>query len=157
MLIFPLNVFPWVINGLIEAWVSLKRVNRFLKLEELDWQEFYSSNIEDVEADSGAMMVVEDGHFTWNVEEVNGGEYSIENNDGLHSNDVLKHERKVEKNVEDEKERKCGHTQDLQNINLSVYKVGCFFNRGLWYWAIININFSVKGSACWRHWSCGVW
>lgn len=26
MLIGPLNAFPWVLNGLIEAWVSIKRV-----------------------------------------------------------------------------------------------------------------------------------
>lgn len=26
MLIGPLNAFPWVLNGLTEAWVSLKRV-----------------------------------------------------------------------------------------------------------------------------------
>lgn len=26
MLIGPLNMFPWVLNGLTEAWVSIKRV-----------------------------------------------------------------------------------------------------------------------------------
>lgn len=30
MLISPLNAFPWVLNGLTEAWVSLKRIQRFL-------------------------------------------------------------------------------------------------------------------------------
>ena len=28
MLIGPLNTFPWVLNGLIEAWVSMKRVQK---------------------------------------------------------------------------------------------------------------------------------
>lgn len=32
MLIAPLNAFPWVLNGLIEAWVSLKRIQRLLKV-----------------------------------------------------------------------------------------------------------------------------
>lgn len=30
MLIGPLNAFPWVLNGLTEAWVSVKRVQRML-------------------------------------------------------------------------------------------------------------------------------
>lgn len=30
MLIGPLNTFPWVLNGLIEAWVSLKRVQELI-------------------------------------------------------------------------------------------------------------------------------
>ena len=41
ILISPLNAFPWVINGLMEAWVSTKRVRRFLQLEELDWSKYY--------------------------------------------------------------------------------------------------------------------
>ena len=32
MLIMPLNAFPWVINGLVEAWVSLKRIERLMKV-----------------------------------------------------------------------------------------------------------------------------
>lgn len=30
MLIAPLNAFPWVLNGLVEAYVSLKRVQSYL-------------------------------------------------------------------------------------------------------------------------------
>lgn len=30
MLIGPLNAFPWVLNGLVEAYVSLKRVQSYL-------------------------------------------------------------------------------------------------------------------------------
>lgn len=30
MLIAPLNAFPWVLNGLTEAWVSVKRIQRIL-------------------------------------------------------------------------------------------------------------------------------
>lgn len=29
-LIAPLNAFPWVMNGLVEAYISLKRVQKFL-------------------------------------------------------------------------------------------------------------------------------
>lgn len=42
MLISPLNAFPWVINGLVEAWVSLKRVENFCSLREADLQYYYS-------------------------------------------------------------------------------------------------------------------
>jgi ABC-type multidrug transport system fused ATPase/permease subunit len=30
MLIAPLNTFPWALNGLTEAWVSLKRIQKLL-------------------------------------------------------------------------------------------------------------------------------
>lgn len=32
MLIGPLNAFPWVLNGLVEAWVSLKRVQELIQV-----------------------------------------------------------------------------------------------------------------------------
>ena len=42
ILIAPLNAFPWVINGLMESWVSLKRVERFLTLHELSPEDYYA-------------------------------------------------------------------------------------------------------------------
>ncbi|WAR19116.1 MRP7-like protein [Mya arenaria] len=44
MLISPLNAFPWVINGLMEAWVSLNRVQEFVALTDLDLEDYYSSS-----------------------------------------------------------------------------------------------------------------
>lgn len=41
MLISPLNAFPWVLNGLMEAWVSLNRIQAFLSLENLDLTGYY--------------------------------------------------------------------------------------------------------------------
>lgn len=41
MLIMPLNALPWVLNGLIEALVSVRRLDRFFVLEELDLSEDY--------------------------------------------------------------------------------------------------------------------
>lgn len=32
MLVAPLNAFPWVINGLVEAWISLRRLEKFTRL-----------------------------------------------------------------------------------------------------------------------------
>ncbi|XP_074204876.1 ATP-binding cassette sub-family C member 10 isoform X3 [Camelus bactrianus] len=42
MLILPLNNFPWVINGLLEAKVSLDRIQRFLDLPDHNPQAYYS-------------------------------------------------------------------------------------------------------------------
>lgn len=42
MLIGPLNAFPWVINGLVEAWVSLKRVQAFIHLKDIDLHDYYT-------------------------------------------------------------------------------------------------------------------
>lgn len=44
MLISPLNAFPWVINGLVEAWVSLKRVHKFVCLKDTDPGHYYTSD-----------------------------------------------------------------------------------------------------------------
>lgn len=32
LLIAPLNAFPWVLNGLVEAWISIKRVQKLLNV-----------------------------------------------------------------------------------------------------------------------------
>lgn len=42
MLISPLNAFPWVLNGLTEAWVSLSRIQRFLDVSFIDAIHAYS-------------------------------------------------------------------------------------------------------------------
>ncbi|XP_043269152.1 ATP-binding cassette sub-family C member 10 [Venturia canescens] len=43
MLIGPLNAFPWVLNGLTEAWVSVKRIQRLLDLPDLDISTYYAN------------------------------------------------------------------------------------------------------------------
>uniref|UniRef100_A0A665UD07 ATP-binding cassette, sub-family C (CFTR/MRP), member 10 n=1 Tax=Echeneis naucrates TaxID=173247 RepID=A0A665UD07_ECHNA len=43
MLIIPLNCFPWVLNGILEAKVSLERIQRFFKLTNQDLQAYYGS------------------------------------------------------------------------------------------------------------------
>ncbi|CAK9830297.1 ATP-binding cassette sub-family C member 10 [Anthophora retusa] len=49
MLIAPLNAFPWVLNGLTEAWVSLKRIQRILDLSDSDMSSYYSESSSDVD------------------------------------------------------------------------------------------------------------
>ncbi|CAF0794203.1 unnamed protein product [Adineta ricciae] len=43
LLISPLNSFPWVINGLVEAHVSLKRVQRFIDIEPIPLEDYYEN------------------------------------------------------------------------------------------------------------------
>ena len=45
ILISPLNAFPWVVNGLVEAWVSVKRVHAFMELQEVDLSLYYSAEL----------------------------------------------------------------------------------------------------------------
>lgn len=42
MLILPLNAFPWVLNGTLEAKVSLDRIQRFLTLQDQDLSIYYT-------------------------------------------------------------------------------------------------------------------
>ncbi|KAG8123449.1 hypothetical protein E2320_018835 [Naja naja] len=42
MLILPLNNFPWVLNGILEAKVSLDRIQHFLELTDQDLHAYYS-------------------------------------------------------------------------------------------------------------------
>ncbi|GFX49240.1 multidrug resistance-associated protein 7 [Trichonephila clavipes] len=42
ILIMPLNAIPWVLNGIVEAWISVKRVSVFLQLPDFDYEDFYS-------------------------------------------------------------------------------------------------------------------
>lgn len=61
ILLGPLNAYPWVINGLVEAWVSFRRVQAFLNLEETDPADYYGTH----PSDSSHMVEIKDGCFTW--------------------------------------------------------------------------------------------
>ncbi|NXW92597.1 MRP7 protein, partial [Alopecoenas beccarii] len=54
MLILPLNSFPWVLNGTLEAKVSLDRIQRFLELVDQDLEAYYA-----LDSPSGAAAAVE--------------------------------------------------------------------------------------------------
>ncbi|XP_044256061.1 ATP-binding cassette sub-family C member 10 [Tribolium madens] len=76
MLISPLNAFPWVLNGLTEAWVSLKRIQRLLNLEDLDLEVFYNETM--LETDQNSDIVIKNGIFNW------GRELTSEEKNRLH-------------------------------------------------------------------------
>ncbi|CAJ0582835.1 unnamed protein product, partial [Mesorhabditis spiculigera] len=60
ILIMPLNAFPWVLNGLVEALVSVKRLEWFFAIKEFDLQEFYR-----LTEDPKELLHVRKGSFFW--------------------------------------------------------------------------------------------
>ena len=65
MLISPLNSFPWVINGLVQAMVSFKRLKNFLNLINLDWLTYYSFSQLNTEVESNLTIEVINADFKW--------------------------------------------------------------------------------------------
>uniref|UniRef100_A0A8C6BBI9 ATP-binding cassette sub-family C member 10 n=1 Tax=Monodon monoceros TaxID=40151 RepID=A0A8C6BBI9_MONMO len=62
MLILPLNNFPWVINGLLEAKVSLDRIQRFLDLPNHNPQACYSP---DPPTEPSTALELHEALFSW--------------------------------------------------------------------------------------------
>ncbi|XP_074487313.1 ATP-binding cassette sub-family C member 10-like [Sebastes fasciatus] len=62
MLIIPLNSFPWVLNGILEAKVSLERIQRFFKLTNQDLQAYYALVSPE---DSQTSILLSQGKFSW--------------------------------------------------------------------------------------------
>ncbi|XP_068177281.1 ATP-binding cassette sub-family C member 10 isoform X2 [Antennarius striatus] len=62
MLIVPLNSFPWVLNGILEAKVSLERIQCFFKLTDQDLQAYYTQVSPE---DSQTSVLLSQGTFSW--------------------------------------------------------------------------------------------
>uniref|UniRef100_A0A4W4GEN7 ATP-binding cassette sub-family C member 10 n=1 Tax=Electrophorus electricus TaxID=8005 RepID=A0A4W4GEN7_ELEEL len=62
MLILPLNAFPWVLNGTLEAKVSLDRIQNFLMLHNQDFTAYYSQEFP--EDPLTAIQMIQGG-FSW--------------------------------------------------------------------------------------------
>lgn len=62
MLIIPLNSFPWVLNGILEAKVSLERIQRFFKLSNQDLQAYYALVSPE---DSQTSVLLNQATFSW--------------------------------------------------------------------------------------------
>ncbi|KAI8422275.1 hypothetical protein MSG28_006161 [Choristoneura fumiferana] len=63
MLIAPLNAFPWVLNGLTEAWVSIKRIQKLLDLPDMDPDRFYGKLNTNRNEDN--MIIFNNASFAW--------------------------------------------------------------------------------------------
>ncbi|KFU84875.1 Multidrug resistance-associated protein 7 [Chaetura pelagica] len=62
MLILPLNNFPWVLNGTLEAKVSLDRIQRFLELVDQDLEAYYALG---GPSDTATAMEMQCAAFSW--------------------------------------------------------------------------------------------
>ena len=68
MLISPLNAFPWVLGGLVEAWISLKRVRNLIQLPDMDPSAYYSPQRPEA---LDAAVVMDQAEFSWKQENEN--------------------------------------------------------------------------------------
>ncbi|NXF04724.1 MRP7 protein, partial [Smithornis capensis] len=62
MLILPLNSLPWVLNGILEAKVSLDRIQRFLELVDQDLEAYYAL---DSPLDTATAIEMQCAAFSW--------------------------------------------------------------------------------------------
>ncbi|XP_034043776.1 multidrug resistance-associated protein 7 [Thalassophryne amazonica] len=63
MLIIPLNSFPWVLSSILEAKVSLERIQRFFKLTDQDLETYYSTVC--LHDDRQTSVLLSQGMFSW--------------------------------------------------------------------------------------------
>ncbi|XP_023779640.1 multidrug resistance-associated protein 7 [Cyanistes caeruleus] len=62
MLILPLNSFPWVLNAILEAKVSLDRIQQFFELMDQDLEAYYAP---DSPSDTATAMEIRCAAFSW--------------------------------------------------------------------------------------------
>ncbi|KHN74317.1 Multidrug resistance-associated protein 7 [Toxocara canis] len=60
ILIMPLNAFPWALSGIVEAFVSIRRLDKFFDLENIDVAALYS-----LTTDSRQPLQITDAKFSW--------------------------------------------------------------------------------------------
>ncbi|XP_042318198.1 ATP-binding cassette sub-family C member 10 isoform X2 [Sceloporus undulatus] len=64
MLILPLNNFPWILNGILEAKVSLDRIQHFLELADQDLDSYYSRA---GPSDPCSLLEMHNAIFSWST------------------------------------------------------------------------------------------
>ncbi|CAK1601027.1 unnamed protein product [Parnassius mnemosyne] len=63
MLIAPLNAFPWVLNGITEAWVSIKRIQKLLDLPDMESDRYYDRV--NTNCDEDKIIIFKNASFAW--------------------------------------------------------------------------------------------
>ncbi|CAK9795197.1 Multidrug resistance-associated protein 1 [Anthophora quadrimaculata] len=61
---FPLSILPMMIGNIVQAYVSIKRINKFMNTEELD-----PNNVQHDPSESFALLI-ENGTFAWDMENI---------------------------------------------------------------------------------------
>ncbi|GAB6021503.1 Multidrug resistance-associated protein 7 [Chamberlinius hualienensis] len=76
MLMGPLNAFPWVLGGVVQGWVSVKRLQKIFKVEEVKLDKSYV-NLDDT---SPTALYIRNGHFTWSsADETSSTAFTLKN------------------------------------------------------------------------------
>ncbi|XP_045480272.1 ATP-binding cassette sub-family C member 10 [Harmonia axyridis] len=121
MLISPLNAFPWVLNGLTEAWVSLKRMQELLNLHELKLEKYYDDKL--MEENGHCDVVLKSGSFSW------GKSLTAEEVKQLHSEVEQKPVKgkgrgkgRLSESLEESSSRGEQRVFELNNINIKIKK-----------------------------------
>lgn len=73
ILILPLNAFPWVLNSLVEAFVSKRRLDKFFSLKSmlpnfiysLTDCEFKNFDLTNILVAADQLLVLDEAHFAW--------------------------------------------------------------------------------------------
>ena len=63
LVLVPLNSIPWIITGTVEAWVSAKRLQKFLKLSEIDLNSYYTVDRDSTRSED--VLTMRNGSFSW--------------------------------------------------------------------------------------------
>ncbi|XP_052235250.1 ATP-binding cassette sub-family C member 10-like isoform X9 [Dreissena polymorpha] len=116
MLISLLNAFPWFLNGLMEAWVSMQRVQQFVALPDLDLELYYSSS--EVLPDD-CVLQIQDAEFNWKVA-AESGHRGHSSSAGVHKENSEVHVNNME--IEISQEELGETTFSLVDLNFRVLK-----------------------------------
>ena len=96
---FPLSMLPMMITSAVQASVSVKRINKFMRSGELD-----PESVEKSEKEGGAAITVSDASFNWGVA-------AVENEDKSKNGTAVKGEKK------DKKASKNGEANGVKHEN----------------------------------------
>ncbi|XP_072032229.1 ATP-binding cassette sub-family C member 10-like [Amphiura filiformis] len=109
MLIGPLNAFPWVINGVIEAWVSIKRLQTFMELKELNLAQYYTKE----PLYPSCWLEIQQGDFHWERPKPAQAD---------DTSDVQDHVEEKTTTDGDEESRQPAGTLRLNSINIQIFE-----------------------------------
>jgi ATP-binding cassette, subfamily C (CFTR/MRP), member 10 len=67
MLVTPLNNFPWVINGLLQGWVSVKRLREYLETKNFNLYSYYKLKKTSRVQNDNILINMSHASFQWNL------------------------------------------------------------------------------------------
>nr|XP_026483882.1 ABC transporter C family member 13 isoform X1 [Vanessa tameamea] len=118
MLIAPLNAFPWVLNGITEAWVSIKRIQKLLDLRDMNGEHYYDRL--NINRDEDKIIILKNASFTWAQPSVRRKPINPKKNKGKSKKKLTK--RTVRSDSVSSGEATMQEPFTLKNISLEIGK-----------------------------------